>query len=127
MKEYLKISLLPKDTNMYGTIFGGVIMSHLDLAAAHCCRDTYANRFVTKFIHEMSFLHPVYVGDLVIFNAEIIAAGTTSVTVHVLVDAERLGTKDLHRVTEAKLVFVAVDESGCKTPLVLRAGGRPPA
>jgi acyl-CoA thioesterase YciA len=127
MKEYLKISLLPKDTNMYGTIFGGVIMSHLDLAGAHCARDFYTNRFVTKFIHEMSFLYPVYVGDLVIFNAEIIKVGHTSVTVHVQVAAERLGTKELHRVTEAKLVFVAVDEEGRKTPLVQREGVQPPA
>ncbi|MFH1843974.1 MAG: hotdog domain-containing protein [bacterium] len=122
MKEYLKISLLPKDTNMYGTIFGGVIMSHLDLAAAHCARDVYENYFVTAFIHEMSFLHPVYVGDLVTFRGEVIDSGTTSVTVHVLVDAERLGTRAVNRVTEAKLVFVAVDRNGQKTPLIPRAG-----
>jgi acyl-CoA thioesterase YciA len=117
MKEYLKISLLPKDTNMYGTIFGGAIMSHLDLAGAHCARDFYANRFVTVFIHEMSFLHPVYVGDLVVFRAEVANAGRTSVTIQIEVDAERLDTREIHRVTEAKIVFVAVDDKGKKTPL----------
>jgi acyl-CoA thioesterase YciA len=126
MKEYLKISLLPKDTNMYGSIFGGVIMSHLDLAGAHCARDYYTNRFVTKFIHEMSFLHPVYVGDLVAYNAGIVKVGRTSVTVHVQAEAERLGTKKLQRVTEARLVYVAVDDQGRKTPLVSREGVPPP-
>jgi acyl-CoA thioesterase YciA len=125
MKEYLKISLLPKDTNMYGTIFGGVIMSHLDLAGAHCARDEFENRFVTVFIHEMSFLHPVYVGDLVTFNAEVLARGRTSVTIEIHVDAERLGSREINRVTEAKIVFVAVDDGGRKTPLVPR--GRQPA
>lgn len=120
MKEYLKISLLPKDTNMYGTIFGGVIMSYLDLAGAHCARDNFDNMFVTVFIHEMSFLHPVYVGDLVTFNGEIIETGKTSVTAHILVDAERLGTRATSRVTEAKIVFVAVDKKGRKTPLIPR-------
>ncbi len=122
MQEYLKITLLPKDTNMHGTIFGGVIMSHLDLAGAQCARDHFENRFVTIFIHEMSFLHPVYVGDLVTFHGELVSSGQTSVTVDVKVDAARFDTREVYRVTEAKLVFVAVDERGRKTPLVPRAG-----
>jgi acyl-CoA thioesterase YciA len=124
MKEYLKISLLPKDTNMYGTIFGGVIMSYLDLAGAHCARDAFDNRFVTIFIHEMSFLHPVYVGDLVTFNAEVAAQGRTSVTVQIEVYAERLGSRAINRVTEAKIVYVAVDERGHKVPLTPRGTSR---
>ena len=124
MKEYLKISLLPRDTNMHGTIFGGVIMSYLDLAGAHCARDFFDNRFVTLLIHEMKFLHPVYVGDLVTFNGEIVEQGTTSVTVDVEVDAERLGSRIINRVTEAKIVFVAVDSQGKKTALVPRVRPR---
>jgi acyl-CoA thioesterase YciA len=123
MKEYLKISLLPKDTNTYGTIFGGVIMSHLDLAGAHCARDSYDNRFVTVFIHEMRFLNPVYVGDLVTYRGAIIGSGRTSVTVRLVVDAERVGTREVNRVTEAKIVYVAVDDKGVKTPLVPRGHG----
>ena len=122
MQEYLKITLLPKDTNMHGTIFGGVIMSHLDLAGAQCARDHFENRFVTIFIHEMSFLHPVYVGDLVTFHGQLVSSGQTSVTVDVKVDAARFDTREVYRVTEAKLVFVAVDERGRKTPLVPRTG-----
>jgi len=120
MQEYLKVTLLPRDTNMHGTIFGGVIMSHLDLAGAQCARDHFDNRFVTVFIHEMSFLHPVYVGDLVTFHGGLVSSGRTSVTVEVQVDAQRFDTREWYRVTEAKLVFVAVDLKGNKVPLVPR-------
>ncbi len=120
-REYLMISLLPRDTNMYGTIFGGVIMSHIDLAAAHCARDHFANKFVTVVIKEMRFLRPVFVGDLVIFHGRVVTAGTTSVTIDIKVDVERLNSGEQFRVTEAQLVFVAVDEDRHKTPLVPRA------
>ena len=75
MKEYLKISLLPKDTNMHGTIFGGVIMSYLDLAGAICARDVFDNRFVTVQVDEMIFHHPVFVGDLLSFRGSVIGSG----------------------------------------------------
>jgi acyl-CoA thioesterase YciA len=122
MREYLKITLLPKDTNMHGTIFGGVIMSHLDLAAAQCARDHFENKFVTIFINEMSFRHPVYVGDLVSFYGEIVKIGDTAVTVKMAVDAQRFDTREVNRVTDAQLVFVAVDDRGRKTALVPRQG-----
>lgn len=120
MKEYLKISLLPKDTNMHGTIFGGVIMSYLDLAGAICARDSFDNRFVTLVVHEIRFLHPVYVGDLLMFRGEVIDRGTTSVTVRILVDVERIDSRELLRVTEAQIVYVAVDRGRKKTALVPR-------
>jgi len=120
MKEYLKITLLPKDTNMHGTIFGGVIVSHIDLAGAICARDAFDNIFVTIIINEIKFLHPVFVGDLLTFWGEEVEHGTTSVTVDIKVDAERLTTREIFRVTEARLVFVAVDGHGNKTPLVPR-------
>lgn len=120
MREYLKITLLPKDTNMHGTIFGGVIMSHLDLAAAQCARDHFDNKFVTIFINEMSFRHPVYVGDLVRFYGEIVKTSKTAVTVKMAVDAQHFDTREINRVTDAKLVFVAVDDQGRKTRLVPR-------
>ncbi len=120
MKEYLKITLLPKDTNMHGTIFGGVIMSHIDLAGAICARDAFDNIFVTVVINEVNFLHPVFVGDLLTFWGEVVEHGTTSVTVDIKVDAERLTDRRVFRVTEARLVFVAVDEKQRKTKLVAR-------
>jgi acyl-CoA thioesterase YciA len=120
MKEYLKISLLPKDTNMHGTIFGGVIMSYLDLAGAICARDRFDNRFVTLVVHEIRFLHPVFVGDLLMFRGEVIDQGTTSVTVRILVDVDRIDTREVLRVTEARIVYVAVGKDRQKTSLVLR-------
>jgi acyl-CoA thioesterase YciA len=123
MKEYLKISLLPKDTNMHGTIFGGVIMSHLDLAGAICARDQFDNRFVTLLVHEIRFLHPVFVGDLLMFKGEVVDSGTTSVTVRILVDVERIDTREVLAVTEARIVYVAVDRDRGKVPLVPRSGG----
>ncbi len=123
MKEYLKISLLPMHTNMYGTIFGGVIMSYLDQAGAHCARDVFDNRFVTVHADGIRFLHPVNVGDLVTFRGCVVSSGTTSVTVDIEVDAERLDTREIVRVTEARLVYVAVGPDGGKTGLLPRADG----
>jgi len=123
MKEYLKISLLPMHTNMYGTIFGGVIMSYLDQAGAHCARDAFDNRFVTVHADGIRFLQPVNVGDLVTFRGRVVGSGTTSVMVDIAVDAERLDTREIVRVTEARLVYVAVGPAGGKTPLVPRADG----
>ncbi len=118
MKEYQKITLLPRDTNGRGTIFGGVIMSAIDLAGAVCARDHFANRdFVTVFVHEMEFHAPVYVGDLLTLRGELVRAGRTSVTVKIVAEAERYDTAETVTVTEGLLVYVAVDERGQKTPL----------
>ena len=125
MKEYLKISLLPKDTNMHGTIFGGVIMSYLDLAGAICARDRFDNLFVTIVVREMRFLQPVYVGDLLSFRGEVIGQGTTSVTVKIEVDAERIDSREVFRVTDAEIVYVAVDRERGKMPLVARGNDQP--
>jgi acyl-CoA thioesterase YciA len=130
MKDYLKVTLLPKDTNMHGTIFGGVIMSHLDLAGALCARDVFDNRFVTLLVHEIRFLQPVFVGDLLTFNGAVVAHGTTSATVRIVVDVERLDSREVLRVTEARIVYVAIDRERRKTSLVPRgsgAGASPPA
>ncbi|MHB8080231.1 MAG: acyl-CoA thioesterase [Candidatus Krumholzibacteriia bacterium] len=123
LKEYLKLSLLPMHTNMYGTIFGGVIMSYLDQAGAHCARDAFDNRFVTVQADGIRFLQPVNVGDLVTFRGRVVDRGTTSVTVDIVVDAERLDTREIVRVTEARLVYVAVGPDGAKTALRPRADG----
>ena len=110
--------LLPRDTNAGGTIFGGVILSHLDQAGAAEARKTGRHRFVTVAIREVQFKRPVYVGDLVSFYTSTVKIGRTSVTVHVDVVAERADAPDVReKVTEAELVFVAVDEAGRPTPI----------
>src|SRR5512136_1619226 len=106
----IKVLLLPKDTNALGTIFGGVILSHIDLASAVEARKTAARRWVTKAMHEVEFHEPVFLGDVVNFF---------TVTVRVSVEAERWGGGHGERVkvTEAEVILVSVDESGRPTPI----------
>ena len=108
----IRITLLPRDTNSAGTIFGGVILSYIDMAGAiEAHRRTSMKRFVTVAMREVIFHKPVFVGDLVSFYAETVKIGTTSITVRVIVETERVGTGIEVRVTEAEVVYVAVDEN----------------
>ena len=114
----LRVTMLPKDTNARGTIFGGVILSHIDLAGAVAARQHAPRNFVTKAMHEVAFIAPVYVGDLVSFYADVVREGRTSVTVRVEVEAERFSEPGIRaRVTEAEVVYVALDENGKTTPI----------
>ncbi len=114
----IKVVLLPKDTNSLGTIFGGVILSHIDLAAAVQAGKVAPLRWVTRAIREVEFRQPVYVGDTVSFFAETLRVGETSVTIRVVVEAERRGSSGAPvAVTEAQVVLVAVDERGQKRPI----------
>ena len=117
----IRVTMLPKDTNAVGTIFGGVILSHLDLAGAIEVRRHYNQRFVTKAMREVVFVAPVFLGDLVTFYTRTIRVGRTSITVDVEVEVERLGTtgdRTTVKVTEAQVVYVAVDSNGAPTPFV---------
>ncbi len=115
----IKVLLLPKDTNALGTIFGGVILSHIDLASAVEARKHGAHRYVTKAMREVEFHEPVFLGDIVNFFTETLRLGRTSVTVRVSVEAERWGQGSGERVkvTEAEVVLVAVDAHGRPTPV----------
>jgi acyl-CoA thioesterase YciA len=116
----IRITMLPKDTNAYGTIFGGVILSYIDLAGGIEVRRHYNQRFVTKAMREVAFVAPVHLGDLVTFYTHIVKTGRTSVTIDVAVEVERLGlsgTRETVKVTQAEVVFVAVDTAGNPTPL----------
>lgn len=115
----IKVLLLPKDTNALGTIFGGVILSHIDLASAVEARKTAARRYVTKAMREVEFHQPVFLGDVVNFFTETVRVGRTSITVRVSVEAERWGSGQGERVkvTEAEVVLVSVDEAGRPTPI----------
>ncbi len=115
----IKVLLLPKDTNAYGTIFGGVILSHIDLASAVEARKVAPLRYVTKAMREVEFHQPVFLGDVVNFYTETLRVGTTSVTVKVSVEAERWGAGSGERVkvTEAEVVLVSVDEHGRPRPI----------
>jgi acyl-CoA thioesterase YciA len=107
----IRITLLPRDTNPQGTIFGGIILSYIDIAGAvEAHRRTGVERFVTVAMREVIFHQPVFVGDLVSFYAQTVRVGTTSITTRVVVEAERYGgTSERIKVTEAEVVYVAVD------------------
>jgi acyl-CoA thioesterase YciA len=116
----IRITLLPRDTNSQGTVFGGIILSYIDMAGAiEAHRRTGMPRFVTVAMREVIFHKPVLVGDLVSFYAETIKIGNTSITVRVIVEAERIAssTKERVRVTEAEVIYVAVDENRKKTKI----------
>lgn len=115
----IRITMLPRDTNSQGTIFGGVILSYIDMAGAiEAHRRTGMERFVTVAMREVIFHQPVFVGDLVSFYSETVKVGTTSITTRVVVEAERYGSPGVKaRVTEAEVIYVAVDRNGKKTKI----------
>jgi len=110
----IRVLMMPRDTNPLGTIFGGVILSHIDIAAAIEAHRHHPGRVVTIAMDQVVFKQPVFVGDLVSFFTETGRIGTTSVTVKVLVWAQRFGSKDRSFVTEALVTLVAVDDQGRK-------------
>lgn len=115
----IRVLMLPKDTNASGKIFGGVILSYIDLAAAVEARKTAIARYVTKAMKEVEFVHPVSLGDIVSFYTSTQRVGHTSVTVNVVVEVEHNTEREdrYQIVTEAQVVLVAVDEKGQPTPV----------
>jgi acyl-CoA thioesterase YciA len=115
----IKVHLLPKDTNALGTIFGGVILSHIDLASAVEARRIAPHNYVTKAMREVEFHAPVFLGDVVSFFTETLRIGHTSITVKVTVLAERWagGRDEAVKVTEAEVVLVAIDREGRPRPI----------
>jgi acyl-CoA thioesterase YciA len=108
----IRLTMMPRDTNAHGTVFGGIILSYIDVAGGvEAIRHTGHNRFVTVAMKEVIFHEPVFIGDLVSFYARTLRVGNTSVTIQVEVEAERFGTPGvLVKVTEAEVTFVAIDE-----------------
>jgi len=117
----IRVTLLPRDTNPHGTIFGGVILSFIDQAGAIEAHRHGATRVVTVAMEKVVFHEPVYVGDLVSFYAELVRVGKTSITVRVVVEASGLGgAHPVRRVTEAQITYVNVDERGRPMPVPRR-------
>ena len=103
--------MMPRDTNAVGTIFGGVILSQIDLAAAIEAHKSHPARIVTVAMDKVVFKQPVFVGDAVSFFTETTRVGRSSITVHVSVWAQRrFGAGEHVHVTEADVTMVAVDE-----------------
>jgi acyl-CoA thioesterase YciA len=114
----IRVMMMPKDTNALGTIFGGIILSYIDLAGAVEGHKHAQGRLVTVAMREVVFHAPVWVGDLVSFYTTTARLGRTSVTVKVLVEAERAKPRgELVTVTEAEVVYVHVDADGHPIPV----------
>lgn len=112
----LRIVTLPRDTNQYGTIFGGVILSYIDQAGFIEARKHGVHRWVTVALDTVVFHAPVLVGDVVNFFTTTKRLGRTSVTVEVVVQAERHNSNDQVEVTRASITLVSVDVQGTPIP-----------
>ena len=114
----IRVVMMPKDTNAHGTIFGGVILSYIDQAAAVEAKRHGAAFIVTVAMREVVFHQPVNVGDLVSFYTRLVRIGRTSITVAVEVfsqPGEGLGNR--LRVTEAEVTFVNLDMNRRPSPI----------
>jgi len=121
----LRVMAMPADTNPAGDVFGGWIMSHVDVAGAIAAHRFSRGRVVTVAVNAFTFHQPVSVGDVVSFYARIARVGNTSLTVDVEVYAERdPAHPQVVRVTEASLTYVALDERGNKRPAAPPDGAR---
>ncbi len=114
----IRVSMLPRDTNPGGTIFGGVILSQLDLAGGIEARKHADKLFVTVAMRGVEFIAPVFIGDVVSYYTRTIKVGRTSVTVGIIVEAMRYRDRDqIVRVMEAEAVYVAVDDDRKPIPI----------
>ncbi len=112
----IRVVLLPRDTNKHGTIFGGIILSYLDLAGAAEVSKNTRQRIVTVALKEVIFKAPVMVGEVVSFYTTTTKIGNTSISVHVDVEVAR-GNENI-AVTAADMTFVCVDEHGHPTQVI---------
>jgi acyl-CoA thioesterase YciA len=121
----VKAVMMPRDTNPFGTIFGGVLLSYIDQAGVVGAHDLIRERgwpaptLVTVAMNAVEFHQPVFVGDVVSFWTRVVRIGRTSIAVHVTVETDRTG--QTIRLTEAEVVYVAVDEQ--RQPLGIATGG----
>ncbi|MCA1581883.1 MAG: acyl-CoA thioesterase [Acidobacteria bacterium] len=117
----IRVVMMPKDTNAHGTIFGGVILSYIDQAAAVEAKRHGASFIVTVAMREIVFHHPVYVGDLVSFYTRLVRIGRTSITIAVEVFSQNgEGSGRRVKVTEAEATFVNLDENRRPIPIAPR-------
>jgi acyl-CoA thioesterase YciA len=114
----IRVLAMPTDTNAAGDIFGGWIMSQVDIAGSIAAYRRANGRVVTVAVNAFQFHKPVFVGDLISCYAEVVRIGRTSLTVHVEVFSERSRrVEECIRVTEATLTYVAVDQDRKPRPV----------
>jgi acyl-CoA thioesterase YciA len=107
---------MPADTNPYGDIFGGWVLSHMDLAGSVLARQITKNRVTTIAVDKMRFHKPIMIGDIVSFYTEVSKTGNTSITIDIVTMVNRkddkLGEDQAIKVTEGKFVYVCIDSNG---------------
>ena len=108
---------MPADTNPAGDIFGGWVMSQMDIAGAIAAIERVRGRVVTVAVEAMTFIAPVKVGDVLCVYADIERVGNTSITVGLEAWVRRNRLDDRTKVTEARFVYVSLDENGQKRPI----------
>ncbi len=119
-KPAIKVMMQPQEANIHKTIFGGTILSQIDLAGAVHCRSHGCRQCVTIAMKEVEFKLPIYVGDVVSFHGSTVNVGRTSITVKVDVWAHRHKTPgECVWVTEATVTYVNVDEDLKPVPVPL--------
>jgi acyl-CoA thioesterase YciA len=112
----LSVIMMPRDANVLGTIFGGIILSYIDQAGFVEARRNGIHRWVTASMDKVDFEKPVFVGDVVRFITKTVKTGRTSVSIEVVVEAERFNSGNRIVVTTATLTMVSVDEHGKSIP-----------
>lgn len=115
----LRTLAMPADTNPDGDIFGGWIMSQMDIAGGILARETTCSRIVTVAVESISFIKPVHVGDVVCCYGEVVKIGTTSITIDLEVWVkptvdQPVGQELKFQVTKAAFTYVALDRNGKK-------------
>lgn len=113
----LRAIAMPADTNPEGDIFGGWLLSQMDLAAASIAFHRAAGRCATIAVDGMTFLSPVFVGDEVSLFAKVVHVGRTSLKVEVEAWRRRRDGEQAHKVTQGVFTFVAIDENRKSRPL----------
>lgn len=108
---------MPADSNPSGDIFGGWVLSQMDIAGGICSRDRAGGRTVTVALDRMSFIQPVKIGDVLCVYTEVVGVGNTSLEIHVEAWAQRDRSDTKIKVTEAKFKFVALDDEGRPKPI----------
>jgi uncharacterized protein (TIGR00369 family) len=109
--------MLPEDANPRGNVHGGTLMKLADTAGGVCASRHTRRRVVTAVVDSMTFEQPVYVGNLVVLQAEVTWTGRTSIETQVNIDAEDVLTGEVRHISTAFLVFVAIDDEGHPTPV----------
>ena len=118
----LRVVPMPSDANYTGDIFGGWIMSQVDIAGAIPAIELAKGRVATVAVNSFVFKQPVMIGDLVSIYASVVKTGRTSITVDVEVYARRRTLQETVKVTEATLTYVAVDDSRRPRPIDVGSG-----